>query len=396
MKIREYKALTVDEQTIEVVKNFIEDERKGDVKARKKAKLDLQECLVKTSDGSYTFNSESFSGKSETMHTHHGAITESMEKFVKPARLEGKNEVFVLDICSGLGYNAATCIEFLNGDVKIELDMLEISRETLALTLLLDTPLKSYKIIKKAMEDELYKEGIIKFRHYEKEITERININLHIEDARRTVEKLEGQKTYDAVFLDPFSPLKSPELYTSEFFRCLKSLLKDDGVILTYTSAAPVRSAIVQNGLHVGEGPSYGRSGGTVAALNLGMLDKPLSMNDERMIALSDAGIPFKDPEFNASSQQILQRREQERKIARGREKFSSTVKTPKYLNQELEEGRLKRRVLNNLKKLGFDDLTSPKSLFLVCPQYSRCICGRGCENYDNSRERINEMSHRV
>lgn len=396
MKTSDYKALTVDERTLEVVKNFIKDERRGDGKAREKAKLALQEYLVKTDDGSYTLKSDSSGGKSETMHTHHGAISEAMEKFVKPARLEEKDNVCVLDICSGLGYNAASCIEYLSDDVEIELDLIEISKETMAIALLLKTSLESYEIIKKAVEDELYEEGIISFRYCKNKVPERIRIDLHIEDARKVVKELEGQKTYDAIFLDPFSPLKSPELYTNEFFICLKALLKDDGVILTYTSAAPVRAAIVNSGLHVGEGPAFGRSGGTVASLNPEIIDKPLSVNDERMIALSDAGIPFKDPEFNGSSQQILQRRDQERKIVRGKEKFSSTVKTPVYLNEQLEQGRLKRRVLNNLKKLGFNDLTSHKSLFLVCPQYINCICGRDCRNYDNSRERINEMSNRL
>lgn len=133
-----------------------------------------------------------------------------------------------------------------------------------------------------------------------------------------------------------------------------------------------------------------------MASLNKEIIDKPLSMNDERMIALSDAGIPFHDPDLKGSSQEILQRRKQEREISRGNDRFSSTVKTPIYLNRELEEGRLKRRVLRNLNKLGFDDLTSDKSRFVVCPQYSDCICGRNCKNYDNSRERINEMNNRL
>ncbi len=396
MNTGDYKALTVDEKALKVVENSIKDEKEGDVKAREKARLALHEYLIKTGDGSYTFKSESFDGKSETMHTHHGAVTEAMEKFVKPAKLEGKGKVCVLDICSGLGYNAASCIEYLDEEVEIELDLVEISKETITLTLFLDVPLESYKFIQKAVEDELYEEGEINFKYCQENVPDNISINLHVEDARTVVKEVEGNKRYDAIFLDPFSPLKSPELYTNEFFEVLKNLLVDDGVILTYTSAAPVRTAMVANGLHVGEGPSFGRSGGTVAALNLDVIDKPLSKSDERMIALSDAGIPFRDPEFNGSSQNILQKRDRERKLSRGKDKFSSTVKTPTYLNGELEDGRLKVRVLNNLKKLGFDDLISDKSRFVVCPQYSNCICGRDCKSYDNSRERINEMSYRL
>lgn len=396
MKKDNYKALTINEQTLNIVKKFIKDEKEGDNKARETARLALQEYLVKTDDGSYTFISESFNGKSETMHTHHGAITEALEKFVKPAKLEGKDKVCVLDICSGLGYNITSCIEYLDDDVMMELDLIEISKETITLALLLDAPLKSYNFLKKALEDELFEEGVINFRYCQNIIPDNIYINLHTEDARVVVKEVEGKKKYDAIFLDPFSPLKSPELYTNEFFKVLRNLLADDGMILTYTSAAPVRAAMVTSGLHVGEGPSLGRSGGTVASLNLDVIDKPLSMNDERMIALSDAGIPFKDPDFNGSSQHILQKRDQERKLSRGTDKFSSTVKTPIYLNEELDEVRLKRRVLNNLKRLGFNDLVSDKSRFVVCPQYDDCICGRDCENYDNSRERINEMSDRL
>jgi|UPI00057F73F9 tRNA U34 5-methylaminomethyl-2-thiouridine-forming methyltransferase MnmC len=396
MEISDYRALTVDEKTLKIVENFLKHEKQGKHDARKTARQVLREYLVETDDGSYTFKSESLDGKSETMHTHHGAVTEAREKFVKPARLEGKDKISVLDICSGLGYNAATCIEYLGPDVEIELDLVEISKETMALALLLDAPLKSYRIIQKAIEDELYERQDIKSRHFLEDIPDNISISLHIEDARETVKKLEGHNKYDAIFLDPFSPLKSPELYTIEFFTILNNLLKPHGIILTYTSAAPVRAAMVTSGLHVGEGPSFGRRGGTLASLNKEIIDKPLSMNDERMIALSDAGIPFHDPDLKGSSQEILQRRKQEREISRGNDRFSSTVKTPIYLNRELEEGRLKRRVLRNLNKLGFDDLTSDKSRFVVCPQYSDCICGRNCKNYDNSRERINEMNNRL
>lgn len=396
MKIIDYKALTVEEKVLEVVRDFIREEKSGNHNARDHAKLVIQDYLVKTDDDSYTLNSGIIDGKSETMHTHHGGVREAMEKYIKPARLDGKDSVSVLDICSGLGYNAASCIEYLNHDTEIELDLVEISKETVTLSLLMDTPLESYKIIQNAVEDRLLNEGIIIFRHSNNQVPERIKINLHMEDARKTIYKLNGNKNYDAIFLDPFSPLKSPELYTYEFIKQLKSLLKSDGVMLTYSSAAPVRAAMVKSGLYVGEGPAFGRSGGTVASLKEDAIDKPISKDDERMIALSDAGIPFKDPGFNGSAQSILQQRDRERMLSRGRTKFSSTVKTPIYLNKELPESRLRRRVLKNLKKMGFNDLKSPEVRYVVCPQYEECVCHGNCSYLDNSRERIYEMNHRL
>ncbi|WP_414468842.1 tRNA (5-methylaminomethyl-2-thiouridine)(34)-methyltransferase MnmD [Methanobacterium sp. ACI-7] len=388
----EYNALTPEDRAMNIIRKCFKEERNGDLNARKRTIEDLKNFLVKTDDGSYTLNSNECAGKSETMHTRHGALTESMEKFVKPAYLVGKKEVNVLDVCSGLGYNAASCIDYLDSAKKINIDMVEISLETLAAALLIENPIKSYEIIKEAIEGKLYQEKIIEFR-FHKITDERVNINILIEDAR----KIETENKYDAIFLDAFSPAKCPELYSFEFFIKLRDLLKEDGVILTYTSAAPVRSAMVKAGFHVGEGPQFGRkSGGTVASKSFKNIKKQLSINDERMIALSDAGIPFRDFQMVDSSEKIMKRRENERKSARGFIKLASTVKTPLFLFSELEDSRLKRRVLRNLNKLGIDNLKSKEAAFITCPQFEECICDCGIGRLNNSKDRINEMEKRL
>jgi tRNA U34 5-methylaminomethyl-2-thiouridine-forming methyltransferase MnmC len=396
MKQKNYQALTASNNALDIIRKCFEDEKSGNENARNEAKKNLKKYFIKTGDGSYTLNSNGDHGNPETMHTHHGAITESVEKFVKPAKLEGKKEVQILDICSGLGYNAAASIEYLNNSVKIEIDMVEISKETLAVALFIDSPILSHNIIQKEVEDMLYEEGILGFKFHDKKISERISTNIYIDDARNVVKQIIDKK-YDAIFLDPFSPLKSPELYSIEFFDSLNNLLKKDGVILTYTSAAPVRSAMIQTGLYVGEGPLFGRkSGGTIASKDSELIERHLRDNDERMIALSDAGIPFRDPKLNASSEEVLERRENERKSVRGTKKFASTVKTPIYLFNDIEEERLKRRVLKNINALGIDNLKSKKAKYLVCPQFEECICDCGSLKLDNSRDRIYKMMKRL
>ncbi|HEX3013738.1 MAG TPA: MnmC family methyltransferase [Methanobacterium sp.] len=396
MKLKnDYQALTATEDALELVRKCFAEEKKGDKEARIKTKSLLKEYFIKTADGSYTLDSNNVNDKSETMHTHHGAITESLEKFIKPAGLEGKKEVRILDICSGLGYNAASCIEFLDDDVDIEIDMVEISKETLASSLFIENPIKSYDIIKKAVENKLYDDGTLGFKFNKGEMPDRIKINIYLSDARYVV-KGTGKK-YDAVFLDPFSPLKSPELYTFDFFFILKNLLKDDGVVLTYTSASPVRSAMIHAGFHVGEGPLFGRkSGGTVASKDAEIIEKSLSDNDERMIALSDAGVPFRDPELNGSSDEIRKRREDERKSVRGTKKFASTVKTPVYLGKDVNNPRLERRLLRNINVLGIADLKSKEAEYIICPQFDKCICGCRAPRLNNSYSRINEMIKRL
>ncbi len=428
MKNNVYKPLEIQDEVLEIVEKCFKEENNGNLNARNEALFELKKFLIQTGDGSYTLKSEGLEDSSETMHTYHGGLEESLEKYVKPSHLLGKDDVHLIDICSGLGYTAAVCLEYLNDETKntiknpnISIDMVEISPLTLATGLIIPSPLKSHEIIKRAIEDKLHSMGFLKSKLITKEIPENIKINIHTVDARTIVKndsKLEIQETqplniksnvaphyssnvnsnikYDAIFLVPFSPRLSPELYTIEFLKGLKSLLKMNGMLLTYTASAAVRFSLIKTGLYVGEGPSFGRSGGTLASTSDKYIEKPLSSRDERMIALSDAGIPFRDIELNDSSFNISKRRKDERRNARKEYKFASTVKSPVYLCNDINEGRLRRRVLKDLRRFGLEDLICEKSKFLVCPQYKKCICGNGCKPLESSRERVIEMEKRL
>ena len=103
-----YKPLKVQKKVLEIVDECFKKENNGDMDARSVAFDDLKEFLIETGDGSYTLKSEGSEGSSETMHTHHGGLDESLEKYVKPSHLTGKKDVHVLDICSGLGYTSSS------------------------------------------------------------------------------------------------------------------------------------------------------------------------------------------------------------------------------------------------------------------------------------------------
>jgi len=399
-----YTPLTPQEEVMLLVREWSLKEKSGDKKARYWAANRIKDFLVETDDGTYTLKSQTRGDSSETMHTTHGALTEARRKFAEPAELKGKKSVSILDICSGLGLNAAATLdnimddEFLmDGDLEfLEIDLVEISWETLAAALIIPCPSKSHHIIKKAIENYLIHQGLLIFPAEEKEIPGFVDIRVHCEDARKMIMKIPENQRYDAVFLDPFSPARSPELYSKEFLSRVRTLLKEDGIILTYTSASPVRYALLDAGLEVGEGPAMGRSGGTIASPNPQRISKSLEDNHERMIALSDAGIPFRDPELNLSPERIIENRHQERMVERGNSKMASTVKTPIYLASNLDDERKKRRVLKHLDKFGIDDLNSLKSRYLVCPQFSICICSCGHGKPSTSRARIKEMEKRL
>ena len=124
------------------------------------------------------------------------------------------------------------------------------------------------------------------------------------------------------------------------------------------------------------------------------MLDYSLPKNDEIRIALSDVGIPFRDPGLNNSSDFILDNRATERQQARHNTKISSAVKTPIFLGDAMEDDeKLKRRVERNLAKMNISSTTSKEAFYIIeCEnEYS--------ENQDsknNSTTRILDMKKRL
>ena len=159
----------------------------------------------------------------------------------------------------------------------------------------------------------------------------------------------------------------APELFSLEFFKQFRRLIKDDGIVATYTSAAPIRAGFIDADFYIGLGPIFGRKqGGTLASPNPLMLDTSLPKNDEIRIALSDVGIPFRDPNLNDRSDVILERRTEERHNARHTTKISSAVKTPIFLGQEMDDEKLKRRVERNLSKMNIPSTTSDEAYYIV------------------------------
>ena len=271
--------------------------------------------------------------------------------------------------------------------------MVEISAATLACGLLVPSPIEAHDITRKAIENELIKQDYATLELEKTEIPDNIDINVYIEDARQTVQKL-NDNTYDAIFLDPFSQNMAPELFSLEFFREFRRIIKDTGIVATYTSSAPVRAAFIEADFAIGLGPIFGRKqGGTLASPSQEMLDTSLPKNDEIRIALSDVGIPFRDPGLNNSSEFILDKRTEERHAERHNSKISSAVKTPIFLAQEMDDEKLKRRVERNLAKMNIPSTMSKEALYIVEIENSYT------EKQDlknNSRNRILNMQKKL
>ena len=390
-------ARIISDDIYNLVNGYFAEERSGrNIESRCDFFDTYRDYFVLTDDGSYSIKSREINHKVETLHTSTGAISESFEKFIRPMKFDYTKDIAVLDICAGLGYNSSAAIDdFLkhSSNSSLRVDMVEISRATFACGILVPSPIPAHDITRRAIEDELVRRGYAKLSLEKAEIPPNIDINVFVEDARKTVQRLEDN-TYDAIFLDPFSQNMAPELFSVDLFSEFRRVIKDDGIVATYTSAAPVRQGFIDAGFYIGLGPIFGRmQGGTLASPNPEMLDYSLPKNDEIRIALSDVGIPFRDPGLEGSSEEILNRRTEERHLARHSTHISSAVKTPIFLGREMDDEKLKRRVERNLTKMNIPSTTSAEAIYIVEVEddYSQKQ-----DDLNNSTVRILEMKKRL
>ena len=249
-----------------------------------------------TEDGSITYY---HTGYEEHYHSIAGAQSEALYKFIIPSGLIEKSQsetVKILDVSFGLGVNALTSLEYYK---NVEIFAVEKDPDICFISLQDEIPVKSEKILKNLKTQGKY--------HKENQ-----KLTLRIGDARSVLSShvISGQK-YDAVFLDPFSPHKNPELWTVEFFRLLFRLLNENGLILTYSSALPVRAGFLRAGFFVGQTPAFGRKrSGTLAAKNPDKITIPLQPEEEYLLHHTTGKIPYRDYHLCMPTENIFALRE--------------------------------------------------------------------------------------
>jgi tRNA U34 5-methylaminomethyl-2-thiouridine-forming methyltransferase MnmC len=259
-----------------------------------------------TEDGSYTFFSQEFG---QTFHSRYGAKAESIFKYAVPTLLAQKanrGHLRLLDICYGLGYNSAAALETIwrsNPDCTVEIIALELDR-SVPISAIEHQILNDWQQPIPQLLTQLVEQGSIN--------TERLKAQLILGDARQTIQQvIDLVFTADAVFLDPFSPLACPQLWTIEFIDRVAKCCTVDGTIATYSCAAAVRTALLQAGLAIADSTPVGRKApGTIASFNPAQLP-PLSQQELEHLQ-TRAAIPYRDPTLTDSTSQIMIRRELE------------------------------------------------------------------------------------
>ncbi|NJL53634.1 MAG: hypothetical protein HC930_18370 [Hydrococcus sp. SU_1_0] len=259
-----------------------------------------------TADGSYTFFSEEFQ---ETFHSSFGAKQEAEVRYIEPCQLPElatKQSIQILDVCYGLGYNSAAALEAIwsvNPSCQVELIALEIAA---------DVP-------QQAIQHHLLRQWQLPVANVLAELANKSKVSqdllsaqLLLGDARQTITSLVKQNWQaDAIFLDPFSPPKCPQLWTVEFIDLLTQCLAPQGRLATYSASAAVRTAFLTAGLNIGSITGAGRkSPGTIAAFKYKKLPALSLMEQEHL--QTRAATPYRDRTLQASPVEIISQRQQE------------------------------------------------------------------------------------
>lgn len=195
---------------------------------------------IQSDDGSFTAYSTLFD---EHYHsTKDGALHESMSKHVLPAlkHTQEKDEITILDICFGLGFNTfATLYALKDTPKKITVHSPEFDTELIA-------SLKHFHY-PKAFED--FKEIITSISDKGRYESDKLKIVIYPGDARVFVRETDIK--FDIVYQDAFSPSSNPLLWTCEYFKDIASVMKEEAILTTYSIALPTRIALHENGLKV-------------------------------------------------------------------------------------------------------------------------------------------------
>ncbi|MBL1178611.1 tRNA (5-methylaminomethyl-2-thiouridine)(34)-methyltransferase MnmD [Pantanalinema sp. GBBB05] len=274
-----------------------------------------------TEDGSFTFFSAEFG---ETFHSDQGARSEAFLKFAQATNLAQRSQqdsLRLLDVCYGLGYNTAAALETIwsvNPDCRVEVVGLELDA-TVPQAAIAPPLIDAWTPTTQAILHTIALE-----HHY---TTPRLQARLLIGDARQTIQTLtQSSFLADAIFFDPFSPRRCPQLWTVEFFTQVVRCLSPTGRLATYSRSACVRSAMMAAGLVIGTIPlsdrsdaqpllSHEWSDGTVGAFDASDLH-PLSQMEQEHLQ-TRAAIPYRDPTLDDAAIAILARHDQEQQTSR-------------------------------------------------------------------------------
>ena len=270
-----------------------------------------------TNDGSLSLRNSYYK---ESFHSLSGAKKESKEKFLYPSQVNRfftSKELRVLDVCLGLGYNSACLIEsVINSPITLNLWGLELDQRPLRTAL--ENP-----IFRKSWSKSIL-EILKSINNSGKWQNDKSHGNMVWGDARQKLTFIPKDLYFDLIFLDAFSPVKCPQLWSDEFLHDLADRLAPNGRIITYSSSAAIRGSLQRAGLRIYSIIPTNKEGRGWSAGTIGIREsqaKNLTSNSttwrtlsnmEKEHLLTSAAVPYRDPTRTSTNKEIIYRRKVE------------------------------------------------------------------------------------
>ena len=262
-------------------------------------KSDLDGCfltdkhrMVQSDDGSFTAYSTEFD---EHYHsTKDGALLESLQKHVIPALLHvsSKEEISILDICFGLGFNTLATLYYMKKEgIKKRLTIYspEFDKELIA-----------------SLKHFVYPEIFLEFKEIIDAVSETggyrddsLHVSLYLGDAREFLRECKHQ--FDIVYQDAFSPSSNPILWTKEYFADIARVMKEDGILTTYSISLATRLALHVSRFHIYLYEPKGCRSSTLASLST--LKDYEAVDMSHKIACNPDAKPLSDLEIKSLQQ---------------------------------------------------------------------------------------------
>ncbi len=255
--------------------------------------------IVKTTMGATSIKDN---GTGEILHNPVGPWEESRALYVKQSNLEARlleprpEPLVLYDVGLGAGFNAVAALEiFYNlkncGKTLRNLQIMSFETDLTLLDFFLSE-------IKSFPESISYEKQLQILRKKEVYSEEKLHWELH--GSFSDIAKFELPRA-EVVFFDPYSPKKNPEMWTVAAFKLVQKYMSTDvpACVLTYSTATPIRTAMLLSGLFVGQGQSSGfKEETTFGATTFEGLKIPLGKRWLERWQRSHTAMPLGDHKF--------------------------------------------------------------------------------------------------
>jgi tRNA U34 5-methylaminomethyl-2-thiouridine-forming methyltransferase MnmC len=208
----------------------------------------MERQIIYTDDGSTTISIPDWK---VTYHSHHGAIQESSHVFIKAGLQQLPGDIHILEIGFGTGLNALLTLAAA--------EPRNIFYETTEIYPLTTDEVAALNYCQQLQRPDL--QPAFEHMHYcawEEQIA--IRPDFIFQKHNSPLQTFSGSQLFHLIYFDAFAPTVQPELWTTEIFARLHSMMHSNGILVTYCSKSSVRRAMQAGGFRVDKIPGpYGK-----------------------------------------------------------------------------------------------------------------------------------------